>query len=152
MHVSCARLLYSLAEHCHLCAQAHQELHARRCPPACMFPAAAQVEWVQWNLMLGVDHITVYLADTSFALPELLRPYMERGIVDVRQWVLPELLPHELLSQQVPLINDCLYRSLDRFEWVRALLMLHACPPRLLHPAPKPRISFAEHGQASCMH
>ena len=83
---------------------------------------ALQVEWVQWNLMLGVDHITVYLADTSFALPELLRPYMERGIVDVRLWVLPELLPHELLSQQVPLINDCLYRSLDRFEWVRLVL------------------------------
>lgn len=79
------------------------------------------LEWVNWHLMLGVDHIIIYLADMSPSIPELLRPYVESGTVELRFWQLPELWPHVLMSQQIALINDCLYRATDRFDWLMSV-------------------------------
>ena len=79
------------------------------------------LEWVNWHLMLGVDHIIIYLADMSPAIPEVLRPYVESGNVELRLWQLPELWAHALMSQQASLINDCLYRGTDRFAWMMSV-------------------------------
>ena len=79
------------------------------------------LEWVNWYLMLGVDHIIIYLADMSPAIPEVVKPYVESGVIELRLWQLPELWPHALSSQQIGLINDCIYRGRDRFDWMMSV-------------------------------
>ena len=79
------------------------------------------LEWVNWYLMLGVDRIIIYLADMSPAIPEAVGPYVESGVVELRLWQPPELRPDVLSSQQVALINDCLYRGKDSFDWMMSV-------------------------------
>lgn len=59
------------------------------------------LEWVNWQLFNGADHIMMYLGDASTKIPDMLVPYARSGLVSFKHWQTPEIRPSVLMSQQV---------------------------------------------------
>lgn len=59
------------------------------------------LEWVNWQLYNGADHILIYLSDTSIAIPDILAPYARKGLVSFKKWQTPEIRSSVFMSQQV---------------------------------------------------
>uniref|UniRef100_A0A1X7SMB0 Glycosyltransferase family 92 protein n=1 Tax=Amphimedon queenslandica TaxID=400682 RepID=A0A1X7SMB0_AMPQE len=76
------------------------------------------VHWVELNLALGVEFMTIYLQNRY--IPEsyytLMIPYIKRGIVEVLDWGLkPPVIPgYTKFWGQTAVINECLYRNMYR--------------------------------------
>jgi hypothetical protein len=43
-------------------------------------------EWIEYHLLIGVDHFYLYNNNSSDRFYEVLRPYVDRGIVSLIQW------------------------------------------------------------------
>ncbi|KAH3804766.1 hypothetical protein DPMN_133054 [Dreissena polymorpha] len=68
------------------------------------------VEWVEFNRLMGVEHIFVYLTNASSELREVLRYYKNMGLVTVLNWTLPVESDIHNFGQMASL-HDCLYRN-----------------------------------------
>ncbi|XP_019853540.1 PREDICTED: galactan beta-1,4-galactosyltransferase GALS3-like isoform X3 [Amphimedon queenslandica] len=80
------------------------------------------VHWVELNLALGVEFMTIYLQNGY--IPEsyykLMIPYIKRGIVEVLDWGLrPPVIPgYTKFWGQTAVINECLYRNMYRVKYL----------------------------------
>ena len=74
------------------------------------------VHWVELNLALGVEFMTIYLQNDY--VPEsyytIMIPYIKRGIVEVLDWGLrPPVIPeYTKFWGQTAVINECVYRNM----------------------------------------
>ena len=73
------------------------------------------IEWIEVNLLLGVNHFVIYNHSSGSKVAKVLKHYSKKGLVDVVQWKVPvevEGYPAEVAYYaQVLALNDCLYRS-----------------------------------------
>ena len=78
------------------------------------------VDWVELNLALGAEIITVYLQNVPESFYTLILPYIKRGVVEVIDWKLkPPLIDgYTKCWGQVGTINECIYRNLYRVKYV----------------------------------
>lgn len=78
------------------------------------------VDWVELNLALGAEIITVYLQDVLESFYNLMLPYIKKGVVEVLDWSLkPPLIPTSIYFYgQYGLINECIYRNLYRVKYL----------------------------------
>ena len=80
------------------------------------------VHWVELNLALGVEFMTIYLQNGY--IPEsyytLMIPYIKRGIVEVLDWGLrPPVIPgYTKFWGQTAVINECLYRNMYKVKYL----------------------------------
>ena len=80
------------------------------------------VHWVELNLALGVEFMTIYLQNGY--IPEsyytLMIPYIKRGLVEVLDWGLrPPVIPgYTKFWGQTAVINECLYRNMYRVKYL----------------------------------
>ena len=78
------------------------------------------VDWVELNLALGAEIITVYLQNVTDSFYTLMLPYIKRDVVEVIDWKLkPPLIDgYTKCWGQVGTINECIYRNLYRVKYV----------------------------------
>ncbi|MBS0627897.1 MAG: glycosyltransferase family 92 protein [Verrucomicrobia bacterium] len=72
-------------------------------------------EWVEYHQMVGVDHFWLYNDASTDDWEEVLKPYMEQGLVEVFYWPAgkPDWVPGQLKA-----FEDGLSRSLGVAKWV----------------------------------
>ena len=78
------------------------------------------VDWVELNILLGAEIITVYLQNVPESYYTAMIPYIEKGIVEVLDWNLkPPLIPgYTKHWGQSGTITECIYRSLYRVKYL----------------------------------
>ena len=70
------------------------------------------IEWVELNRILGVDHISVYIQNTTAEMERVLTQYARTGYIDLRsKQVTPGDKPSTKPVRHFGL-NDCLYRNI----------------------------------------
>ncbi|XP_053390586.1 beta-1,4-galactosyltransferase galt-1-like [Mercenaria mercenaria] len=74
------------------------------------------VEWIELNMILGVDKIIVYVQNCSNDVMQTLKIYESKGAVDIMNWSLPKDITNKRKKNlhyygQLAAINDCLYRN-----------------------------------------
>lgn len=82
-------------------------------------PAARLVEFIELSQILGVSHITFYNSKVEEKTLEILRYYKQKGLVSILPWELQEHISLNTEDDGKTLaLNDCLYRNLERFDYV----------------------------------
>lgn len=95
---------------------------------ASMFKNEAQwlKEWLEYHILLGVQHFYLYNNDSTDNYLEVLEPYINTGIVEIIQWEnKPETpwihpgsdSPH-WCGYQLSAFNDCVKRALHKVQWL----------------------------------
>lgn len=66
-------------------------------------------EWLKYHLLVGVDHFYIYDNGSTDNMPEILAPYVEKGIVTYREF--------PGVARQIPAYNDAIqnYRNESRY-------------------------------------
>lgn len=67
-------------------------------------------EWIKYHLIIGFDHFYLYNNFSSDNYKEVLKPYIEKGIVTLRDWEIP--------AGQMPAYNDCLENFGNESDWI----------------------------------
>ncbi|MCL2758042.1 MAG: glycosyltransferase family 92 protein [Alphaproteobacteria bacterium] len=67
-------------------------------------------EWIEYHKLLGVDKFYVYDNESTDETFEVLKPYIEKGVVEYSFW------PGKL--QQKPAYKDCINRFKNDSEWI----------------------------------
>lgn len=78
------------------------------------------VHWVELNLALGVEIMTIYLQYVPESFYTIMLPYIRQGIVEVLDWGLkPPLIPsYTKFWGQTSVITECHYRNLYRVKYL----------------------------------
>ena len=78
------------------------------------------VDWIELNIALGAEIITIYFQDVPESYYTALLPYIEKGIVEVLDWGLkPPLIPgYTRAWGQTGLVNECIYRNIYRVKYL----------------------------------
>ena len=78
------------------------------------------VDWVELNVALGAEIITVYLQDVSESYYKAMIPYIKKGIVEVLDWNLKPPLVSGFIKDwgQTATINECLLRNIHRVKYL----------------------------------
>ena len=78
------------------------------------------VDWVELNIALGAEIITVYLQNVSESYYIAMLPYIKEGIVEVLDWNLkPPLIPgYTKHWGQTATISECIFRNLYRVKYL----------------------------------
>lgn len=78
------------------------------------------LDWVKLNIALGAQIITVYLQEVRESMYTILKPYIDRGIVDVIDWKLePPLTNSRSSSQgQTGVISECIWYNMNRVQYL----------------------------------
>lgn len=73
--------------------------------------APVLAEWLEYHLAAGISHFFVYESFSSDNFREVLQPFIDRGLLTlIADWPTVPVTPHAE--------NDCILRSVNRFEWV----------------------------------
>ena len=78
------------------------------------------IEWVELNRILGVDHISVYIQNTTSEMESVLIYYSNTGFLDLQS---KQAEPgQDQINLKTPRRNlgivDCLYRNIHAYDWV----------------------------------
>ena len=67
-------------------------------------------EWIDYHLIVGVDHFYLYNNYSDDNYEKVLKPYIQRQLVTLIQWDMP--------AGQIPAYNDCLKRFGADSNWI----------------------------------
>lgn len=67
-------------------------------------------EWIEYHLIVGVDHFYLYNNDSTDNYKTILEPYIERGIVDLIEW------PYK--QGQMSAYEDCISSRKEEANWI----------------------------------
>lgn len=67
-------------------------------------------EWIEFHLIAGVDHFYLYNNLSSDHYMEVLQEYIERGVVDLIDWPMPQT--------QLKAYADCISRFQNEAKWI----------------------------------
>lgn len=67
-------------------------------------------EWLEYHLIVGVEHFYLYNNFSNDNYLEVLEPYIKKGIVDLYEWPIPQ--------GQCKAYYDCLDKKRDESEWI----------------------------------
>lgn len=73
-------------------------------------------EWVEYHLMVGVEHFYLYNNNSTDNWKEVLQPYIDRNIVEVIPW--PSSSPNDFIPRQLHAYHDCLTKSRNTTTWL----------------------------------
>lgn len=77
------------------------------------------VEFLELNQLLGVRHFTFYNDTLGSEAGCVLSDYAQRGLVNILPWKLNMVSQKEIRTENLfAALNDCLYRSMYRYQYV----------------------------------
>ena len=74
------------------------------------------IEWVELNRILGVDHISVYIQNTTRNMEKILTYYAATGFLDLRSKQQEPGRPMYEKPRRHFGLNDCLYRNFHAYD------------------------------------
>jgi len=75
-------------------------------------------EWIEYHLMVGVEHFYLYNNLSTDNYSEILDPYLEKGIVDLIEWNQDFADLEEWNTIQCTAYTDCIQKTRDKDEWL----------------------------------
>ena len=75
-------------------------------------------EWIEYHLLVGVEHFWIYDNNSKDNSVEILKPYVEKGIVELFDWPFPTHNHKAYLDMQYGAYNDVLNYAKGRTEWL----------------------------------
>ena len=78
------------------------------------------VDWIELNIALGAEIITIYLQNVSESYYTAMLPYIEKKIVEVLDWNMkPPLVPSYTKDWgQTGTVTECIYRNINRVKYL----------------------------------
>ena len=76
------------------------------------------VSWLEIQLVVGVEHITIYDQNIGPSILKTLQSYQRKGFVDIIDWKLNNTENRIGVNGQLGLINDCFYRYLGKAQYI----------------------------------
>lgn len=76
-------------------------------------------EWIEFHRMMGVEKFYLYNRRSTDDWRTVLAPYMEQGIVDVKEWDRPAFPPGR--NSQIDAFQDCIDRLRGQESWLAFL-------------------------------
>ena len=76
------------------------------------------VSWLEIQLVVGVEHITIYDQNIGPSILIKLQSYQRKGFVDIIDWKLNNTENRIGVNGQLGLINDCFYRYLGKAQYI----------------------------------
>ena len=78
------------------------------------------LHWIELNLVLGAEIITIYFQNVTESFYKIMKPYINEGLVEILDWNLkpPVLSGFTETWGQVGLMNECVYRNLYRVKYL----------------------------------
>jgi hypothetical protein len=71
-------------------------------------------EWLEYHFIQGYEHVTIFANEDPHEARQLLKPYMEKGLVEIVDWDWPVTN----FMQQQAADNDCIQRYKGMAMWV----------------------------------
>lgn len=68
-------------------------------------------EWIEYYILLGVDHFYLYNNLSTDDYQEILKPYIDKGIVDLIEWAIPP-------PSQFAAYEDCFNAHRQDSKWI----------------------------------
>jgi hypothetical protein len=68
-------------------------------------------EWIEYHLSVGVDHFYLYNNLSTDNYLSILKPYMDKGIVDLIDWQVPP-------PSQFSAYEDCFVKNREKTKWI----------------------------------
>jgi hypothetical protein len=76
-------------------------------------------EWLEFHKLMGVEHFYLYDNNSTDNSLEILKPYIESGIVDLFEWPVETNNEHEYLHLlQLPVYNHALQIAKHEASWI----------------------------------
>ena len=90
------------------------------------------VEWMELNRIFGVNHVTVYNNSLSAEAARVFERYAASGFVDFRQSAnfIDDPAETNIHLHMSPVINDCMYRNMNRFSKILVIDLDEMIVPR----------------------
>lgn len=73
-------------------------------------------EWIEYHRMVGVDHFWLYNDRSCDHWKEVLKPYIDEGLVEVFDWNIPS--PEYYVGFQVQALQNALKKGIGITEWL----------------------------------
>ena len=83
------------------------------------------IDWIELYLVLGAEIITIYFQDVPEIFYEIMKPYINEGLVEILDWNLkpPVFSGIDNYQGQFSVINDCIYHNLYRVKYLALMDM-----------------------------
>lgn len=84
-------------------------------------------EWIEFHILVGVDHFYLYSNDHCDLLRVILQPYLKKGLVTLIPWIafanhIKEESEHWALSTQLPAYENAIkFRAFKKTKWLALL-------------------------------
>ncbi len=75
-------------------------------------------EWIEFHQMIGVDHFYLYNNQSTDAFREVLQPYIEQGVVDLKEWNGSHNTMQEWNRIQCRAYEHCVKRTQKAVKWL----------------------------------
>lgn len=76
-------------------------------------------EWIEYHRLLGVDHFYLYNNSSSDNYLEVLNPYLNAKIVELKNWPSPR--DKDWTDYQIAAYNDCIEKCRKKTNWLAML-------------------------------
>ncbi len=76
-------------------------------------------EWIEFHRIVGVTHFWLYNNNSQDDYLQVLQPYMDKGIVELRDW--PSPLEDDWTRYQNAAYADCLSHCIGRTKWLAVI-------------------------------
>ena len=73
-------------------------------------------EWIEFHRLVGVEHFYLYNNNSTDNYMQVLRPYVENGIVELKDW--PSPLMDRFVIYQREAYNDCIQKCVGKTVWL----------------------------------
>eukprot|EP00117_Sycon_ciliatum_P016748 scpid64562/ scgid3047/ len=98
--------------------------HRRDYLALCAQPVTSRIwpiipQWLEYNLMVGVEHFYLYSATgTREGLQHAVRPYFDSSQVTFKSWMAQHWPGRRTIFRQIVAQCDCLYSLKDHAKWI----------------------------------
>jgi hypothetical protein len=75
-------------------------------------------EWIEFHRLVGAERFFLYDNESADDHEEVLAPYVERGIVEVRHWPTPPSVERGVPWSIIGAFNDCVRRHREDARWI----------------------------------
>ena len=76
-------------------------------------------EWIEYHLLIGIEHFWLYNNDSSDNYLDILNPYIQKGIVELIDWPSPPEVDWTPYQKQA--YNDCIKKVENQTKWLAIL-------------------------------